>query len=131
MNALDPTQAVRRVETNRATAFAFEVVGHVTAADVENLYGLLEGAYALHDKIDLLLRVVDFEGVEWDDVSTDTTRETRSHALEHIRRCAVVGEANAIRQMSSFFTPRATLERRNFDAGDEAAAWEWIGAKPA
>ncbi len=48
MHSLDPVPAVRRIETDRSDACAFEIVGHVSPADIENLYGLLEGAYALH-----------------------------------------------------------------------------------
>lgn len=131
MNTLDPVEAVRRIETNRATAFAFEIVGHVTAADVENLYGLLEGAYALHDKIDLLVKIVDYDGVDWGAVSTSTTEDGRRHALDHIRRCAAIGEPNWILDVTGFFTAPLPVELRHFDAADEEAAWEWIGARPA
>ncbi|MBA3447632.1 MAG: STAS/SEC14 domain-containing protein [Pseudaminobacter sp.] len=131
MNALDPVEAVRRIETNRATAFAFEIVGHVTAADVENLYGLLEGAYALHDKIDLLVKITDYDGVDWGAVSKATTEDGRRHALDHVRRCAAVGEPNWTSAATGFFAAALPVELRHFDAQDEEAAWEWIGARPA
>ena len=42
MNSLEPVPAVRRIDTDRDDLCAFEIVGHVTAADVENLFGLLK-----------------------------------------------------------------------------------------
>ena len=44
---------------------ALEIVGHFTANDLENAYGLLEGAYAVHDKVDLLVRISRYEGFDW------------------------------------------------------------------
>ncbi len=43
----DNPPSVRRIETDRADAYAFEITGHITSADMENLYGLLEAGYAL------------------------------------------------------------------------------------
>jgi hypothetical protein len=130
MSALDPINAIRRVDTNRATAFAFDVVGHVNSADIENFYGLLEGAYALHDKIDLLVRMVDFDGIDWRGVSSDTTKTGRSHALLHIHRCAAVGEPNWISSVQGFFSPALPVELKHFTLQEEPAAWDWIGARP-
>lgn len=65
LSFLDTAPAIRRIDTDRDTLFAVEVVGHVAAADTENLFGLLETAYALHSRIGALMRLVDHEGVEW------------------------------------------------------------------
>ena len=64
MSSLTSLPAVRQVETDRPDLFAFDVVGQVSPADVENFYGLLEAAYALQPEIDVLVRVIDHEGVE-------------------------------------------------------------------
>ena len=48
MNFLEEVPAVRKIETDRTDLLAVDIVGHVTAADAENLFGLLEAAYALH-----------------------------------------------------------------------------------
>ena len=65
--------SIRRIETDRSDACAFEITGHITAADVENLYGLLEAEYALHDKLDLLVLIHDYEGFDWSAAFTETT----------------------------------------------------------
>ena len=69
MNFLESVPAIRRIETDRDDLFAIDVVGHVSAADGENLFGLLEAAYALHPAIDVLVRLVDHDGVDWADIA--------------------------------------------------------------
>ena len=128
MLPLDSVPAIRRIETDRADVFAIEVVGHVSAADVENLYGLLEGAYALHERLDLFLRVVDHDGVDWAETDRATVESTRHHAAEHIRRCAAVGDSRAVTAMIRIIRPSHD-ELREFAADEEAQAWAWIGAR--
>lgn len=130
IHRLDPIPAVRRIETDRSDVFAVEIKGHVTAGDVENLYGLLEGAYALHDQIDVLVRLVDYEGTEWSAVDTHTTEEGRNHALQHVRRCAAVGDPDWTGQAGGYFNPDLPVELRHFPLDAEEEAWLWLGARP-
>ncbi len=129
MHSLDRVPAVRQIATDRADCSAFDIVGQVTSADVENLFGLLEAAYALNDQIDLLVRMVDHDGVNWSDVSSATISEGKRLAQEHVRRCAAVGEPNWIPDVTGFFT-RPDVELKHFASEHEAEAWAWIGARP-
>ncbi|MBN9066562.1 MAG: STAS/SEC14 domain-containing protein [Rhizobiales bacterium] len=128
MGLMEPPLAVRRLETDREDVFAFDIVGHITASDVENIYGLLEGAYSLHDKIDMLVRVKDYEGVDWDAAMKDFRLLGKTHALKHIRRYAVVGGPGWIGAMVAVFKPFFRVEMKHFDVKEEAQAWAWIGA---
>lgn len=130
MGMADYVPAIRRIETDRADAYAFELSGHITASDIENLYGLLEGAYELHDRIDLLIRMVDYDGVDWEHVSRITRNEGRRHALKHIRRCAAVGDPDWTIYANGLFAPRLPVELRHFGAREEQEAWAWIDAVP-
>ena len=67
---------------NAVGSCAFEIVGRILGSDVENLYGLLEGAYALHERVDVLIRLVDFDGVEWQDVSRETIESAASSSAD-------------------------------------------------
>jgi hypothetical protein len=129
MNFLEPVPAIRRIETDRSDLFAIDVVGHASAADAENLFGLLEAAYMLHPKIDVLVRLVDHQGVDWADLSRQTLERGKTDALEHVGRCATIGEPNWIGQVQGLFTSLPT-ELRHFDADHEPQAWQWLGAKP-
>ncbi|TIO09270.1 STAS/SEC14 domain-containing protein [Mesorhizobium sp.] len=130
MNYLEEVPAVRRVDTDRDDLFAIDVVGHVTAADAENLFGLLEAAYALHPRIDVLVRLVDHDGVDWADVSDETLEQGTAHAVEHVGRCAAVGEPNWVPDARGLLPASLPIELRHFKSEDEAAAWEWLDARP-
>lgn len=128
MGIMEPPIAIRRIETDRDDVFAFDIVGRVGASDVENIYGLMEGAYALHDKIDMLVRIRDYEGVDWEAAMKDFSLLGKTHALRHIRRYAVVGGPRWVGPMIGVFKPFFSIEMKHFDADEEAAAWDWIGA---
>ncbi|MFC3323965.1 SpoIIAA family protein [Mesorhizobium cantuariense] len=130
MNFLDEVPAIRRIETSRDDLFAIDVVGHVAAADGENLFGLLEAAYALHARIDVLVRLVDHDGVDWAHIVDETLKQGAIHALEHVGRCATIGEPDWIADAKRFLPPSPPIELRYFKIEDEAAAWQWLAAQP-
>jgi hypothetical protein len=125
---MEPPASIRRLETDREDVFAFDVVGHITAPDVENIYGLLEGAYSLHDTIDMLVRIRDYDGVDWDAAMKDFRLLGKTHALKHIRRYAVVGGPGWIGAVVVLFNPFFRVEMKHFDLAEESKAWAWIGA---
>lgn len=129
MSFLNTVPAIRRIDTDRADLLAFDVVGSVVPSDAENLFGLLEAAYVLHSKIDVLVRLVDFEGVEWAGLSDETLEGGKARALEHVGRCASVGGPDWTNSAQGLFT-RIPLELRYFAAEHEAEAWIWLGARP-
>lgn len=128
MGIMEPPIAIRRLDTNREDVFAFDVVGHITASDVENIYGLLEGAYSIHDKVDMLVRIKDYEGIDWDAAVKDFRLLGKTHALKHIRRYAVVGGPGWMGAVIAVFKPFFRVEMKHFEAEKEAEAWAWIGA---
>lgn len=129
MLPLERVPAVRRIETDRMDAFAFEIAGEFNAGDAENLYGLLEGAYALSDRIDLLVRLTGLESVDLSGLSADTAGSMREEAARHVGRCAVVGDDGWASRVTRLFEPVSGVEIRHFAPADEAQAWEWIGAR--
>lgn len=131
MNFLEEVPAVRQIGTDRPDLLAVEIVGHVTAADAENLFGLLEAAYALHPRIDVLVRLVDHDGVDWTDISSDTLDQGKARAIDRVGRCAAVGEPDWTAEARGWWSSTIAVELRHFDAAGEAAAWRWLGARPA
>ena len=124
MALLTPLPAIRQVETDRANLYAFDLVGHISPADIENFYGLLEAAYALHPTIDVLVRVVDPDSRDPDDTAQQTLDEGKSHAARHVRRCALVGNIRAIPEIRGFFG--SSVEVRQFADTAEESAWDWV-----
>ena len=129
MNFLQSVPTIRRIDTDRDDLFAIDVVGHVSAADAENLFGLLEAAYALHQRIDVAVRIVDHDGVDWADISDETLKQGAAHALEHIGRCAAIGMPDWTSDARHALPTSSPIEFRHFDADDEAEAWEWLGVR--
>jgi hypothetical protein len=117
---------IRKLDTHRSDLFAFEVTGHITAGDIENIYGLLNEAYATHPKIDLLVRMTNYEGWDWDVVTREATMVGKTKALKHIRRYAVVGGPDWVAAMIRFFDPFFGVEMRHFTKAEEDAAWAWL-----
>jgi hypothetical protein len=131
VNFLEAVPAIRRIETNRDALFAIDVVGDVSPADAENLFGLLEAAYALHPRIDILVRLTDQQSADWANISEQTLRQGVADALQHVVRCAVIGDPDRASLAGGFFPKALPFEFRRFDSGDEEAAWQWLGARPS
>jgi SpoIIAA-like len=130
MSALEPVPAIRRIGTSRSGLTAFDIVGHVSPADVENLFGLLEAAYALEPRVDILLRLIEIDGVDWDEVAPDTISDGKRHAAEHVRRCAIVGIRHGRAAARGFFLEVEPVEFREFDLDEEGMAWAWVDGLP-
>ena len=130
MNFLEAVPAIRRIDTNRDALFAIDVVGDVSPADAENLFGLLEAAYALHPRVDVLVRLTDEESVDWANISEETLRQGVADALEHVVRCAIIGKPAWASLVAGVFPKTLPFEVRRFDVDDEEAAWQWLGARP-
>jgi hypothetical protein len=122
--------SIRRIETDREDAYAFEVTGHITSSDIENMYGLLEGAYQLHDKIDVIVIFHDYEGVDWSGAWKDQSLFEKVEALKHIRKYAVVGGPAWVQAVIGLAKPFLSVEMKHFDLEEVAAAWAWVGAEP-
>lgn len=131
MRPLERVPAVRRIDTDRPALFAIEITGEFTAADAENLCGLLEGAYALHDRIDLLIRIDALDSVDLADLAHDTVRAMREHVASHVGRCAVIGDDGRAPEIERLLAPGENTETRRFGPDDEAQAWLWLKARQA
>ena len=62
--------------------------------------------------IDVLVRVIDQDGSDSAGASQQTLDEGKAHAGEHVRRCALVGNARAIPEIRRFFA--SSVEVRQF-----------------
>ena len=117
---------IRKIETTRDDLYGFEVTGRIKAADIENIYGLLAEAYSRHPRIDLLVRLTNYGGWDWNVITRETTMIVKTKALRHIRRYAVVGGPEWIAGMIRLFNPFLSIEMKHFGAAEESAAWAWL-----
>jgi hypothetical protein len=129
MKFLEEVPAVRRIESDRGDLLALEIVGHVTPADAENIFGLLEAACALHPSFDVLVRMTNHDGVDWDAIAAETIEQGKAQGIRHVRRCAAVGKPDWTGSVQSWLEPDMPVEFRHFEAEDEQSAWAWLGAR--
>lgn len=130
VTATEAPPAIRRIETSRADLCALEIVGRLTIADVENAYGIVEAEFASHDRIDLLMRVSDYEGFDWASAFNLDLLRRKMRAIGHIGRYALVGGPGWLRVLTRMSAPFLSIEIRCFAAAGEAEAWIWLKARP-
>ncbi|WP_336056744.1 STAS/SEC14 domain-containing protein [Nitratireductor sp. CH_MIT9313-5] len=124
------TPHVKRIETSREDAVAFEVTGHITTADIENLYGLLDGIYVVHEKIDLLVLIHHYEGFDWNAALREGTIAGKTKALKHVRKYALIGGPSWMGTTLALFRPFLSIDMKHFDLDEQEHAWKWLGAEP-
>lgn len=127
MSPIDPIPTIRRIETDTKSVCAIEIIGHLTAADVENAYGLIEATALLNPEFDVLIRVSDYDGFDWSAVFKE--EDASLTEARQARKLAFVGGSGLMRAMMGAFGTFSATESRAFDAENEVEAWEWIGAR--
>ena len=125
MNFSTRVPAIRRIETSRDD-LRHRCAGHVSAPMAAWVDG---AAYALHPRIDVLLRLVDHDGVDWANIAQETLNQGTVHAMEHVGRCATIGEPDWTADARHVLRDSPSIEFRHFETEDEASAWQWLGAR--
>ena len=118
--------ALTQIRTEREDVYAFEVDGHLTKEEVEQVYDTLEKAYEKHDKISILMRIGRYDGFDWETLFSETAYVGKLHAIRHINRYALVGGPSWAAGATQFFAPLFRMDVRHFEIDDEAEAWNWI-----
>ena len=82
-------------------------------------------------RIDVLVRLVDHDGVDWSD---DRRRNARSRARRMPWSISAAARRSASRtgqpERQRFLPASSPIEFRHFKAEDEAEAWQWLGVQP-
>jgi hypothetical protein len=123
--------AIRRRATPRPTLLAFEIAGKIAKADIEDMARQIEVAFDAYDRIDILLIMSDFEGMEAGAALDGEALGAQVRSIRHVHRYGVVGApawARAMIEFSDFLSP---VEAKTFDLAQEAEAWAWIEEDPA
>jgi len=118
--------ALSQLETKRDDVYAFEIDGHLSAAETDKIYAALEEAYQEHDRINLLIRIGRFDGFDWSTLFSESTFMGKLHAIKHLRRYAVIGGPDWFATAIRIFDPLFRVEVRHFGYEAEAEAWRWI-----
>ncbi|MBW8635843.1 STAS/SEC14 domain-containing protein [Hoeflea sp. WL0058] len=119
-------RAVRRLPTDREDVFAYEVNGHVSTGELDDISLELDKAYRRFDRINLLVRLHAWNGVDWTSAFSETSFIGRMRALSHVDRYAVVGGPSWIALAITFCPQLFNMEVRHFDEADADEAWAWV-----
>jgi hypothetical protein len=123
-----PALAIRRRPSPRPDLLVFEISGKIAKADIEDMARQTETAFDVYDKVDMLLIMTDFEGMDAGAVFDKEALSAQARSVPHVRKYGVVGApgwARAMIEVSDFLSP---VDAKTFDLEEEALAWSWIEA---
>ncbi len=118
--------AITRRASSRPTLLAFEIAGKVRKVDIEEMARQIEEAFDAYDRIDILLIMSDFEGLDAGAVFDREALGAQVRSVRHVHKYAVVGApawARAMIEFSDFLSP---VDAKTFDLAEEAEAWAWV-----
>ena len=125
----DPAQsasAIHRRQTPRDTLLAFDITGKIAKPDIEAMARQIEGAFDTYDRIDILLIMKDFEGMDAGAVFDGESLGAQLRSIRHVRKYGVVGAPGWARAMIEFGDKLTPVEAKTFDLAEEAQAWAWV-----
>jgi len=123
------TSAIKRRASPRPTLLVFDIAGKIDKSDIETMAHEVDAAFDAFEKIDMLLIIADFEGLEPGAVFDRDALGAQVRSVRHVRKYGVVGApawARAMIEVSDFLSP---VDAKTFDLAQEAEAWAWIDAE--
>lgn len=122
---------VREIRTDTPGVFGFDIPGKVSEEDLAMMAGKMEAAFETHGKVSLLLMFENYEGNELGALLDGDVVRTHFKALSNLERYAVVGAPGHMEAALKVVTAVLPVESKTFDRGEAAAAWAYVGARPA
>jgi hypothetical protein len=126
-----PEPSVHFLQTTADNVFAYEVNGKLREKDVKSAVEQLRPYLEREGKINVLARMKNFGGFDLLSVLDDDLIKLKYKAISKVERYAVVGASAWMRNLLELISPLFSAQIRVFDAAEEHAAWEWVGAEQA
>lgn len=123
----EPPPSVHRIRTTHDSVRAFLLDGPIRGEDVRLIADDLDAAYARHGSIRMLVRINTYSLRA--SAFTENLLRLKLDAIQHVKKYAVVGGPDWVKNMISVMDPIMTIDMRHFNAEEEDAAWAWIGAE--
>ena len=123
--------AVRFLQTTNENVFAYEVDGRLRERDIKSAVKELKPFFEREGKFNVLARLKNFNGFDLLSIFDDDLVRLKIKAPSRIAKYAVVGPKPWMRNLLELAGSVVSTEIRTFDASEETAAWEWIGAQQA
>lgn len=126
-----PKPSIHLLQTSSDAVFAYEVDGRIREKDIEMAVREINAAFERHDKINVLVRMKNWNGFDLAAVLNDDLFKMKYRALSKVDRYAVVGPKPWMRNFLELLDPLFSTNIRIFEASDEEGAWDWVGARQA
>jgi hypothetical protein len=127
----EPAASIHFLQTTNDKVFAYEVNGKLREKDIKAAVEQFKPYLEREGKINVLARMKDFGGFDLLSVFDDDLIKLKYKSLSKVDRYAVVGPSAWMRNLLELISPMFSAQVRVFDASEEQAAWEWVGAEQA
>jgi hypothetical protein len=118
--------SVRMIDTDAPDLVAFEIEGRIRAPDMRLLIDRFENAMQAHEKLRVLVRVVDFGGVSVEALRAEGLASVKMKGFRQVSRYAIVGGPDWMKTIADSVTPFVPVQTRRFEREKEDEAWAWL-----
>ena len=126
------SQFVSRIPVDKASVFAFEITGKVSADAMESMAKQMNAVFDSHEeKVDMLLLFRDFEGSEFGASLDGDVISSRFRALTNVDKYVVVGAPDSAETMLKMMGAIIPVEAHTFDLKELNQAWALLGVSPS
>jgi len=126
------SQFVSRIPVDKASVYAFEITGRVSADAMESMAKQMNAAFDAHEeKVDMLLLFRDFEGNEFGASFDGEVISSRFRALTNVDKYVVVGAPDSAETMLDMMGAIIPVETHTFDLEELNQAWALLGVSPS
>jgi hypothetical protein len=126
-----PGPSLHFIQTTADDVFAYEVNGRLRANDVKGAISEFNKYLDRDGTVNVLARLRDFSGFDLMAFLEDDLVKLKYRALSKVDKYAIVGARPWMRNFLELISPILKTKIRFFDPEEEAAAWEWVGARQA
>lgn len=126
-----PEPSIRFIQTTNENVFAWEVNGRIREQDIKNVVEHMKPYLERDGKMNALVRMTNYEGFDLAAVLDERLLKMKYKAASKFDKYAVVGAKPWMRNFVELINGLIDTEIRTFEASEEAAAWEWVGASQA
>ncbi len=126
-----PEASVRFIQTTSDNVVAYEVDGRLREKDIKYAVEAVKPYLEREGKVNVLARLKNFNGFDLTAVFDDDLAKLKYKALSKVDKYAVVGAKPWMRNFLELLSPLFSVQIKVFEASEEAAAWEWVGAQQA
>jgi hypothetical protein len=127
----EPEPSIHFLQTTSDNVFAYEVNGRLRERDIKSAVEQLKPFFEREGKFNVLARMKNFNGFDLLSIFDDNLIRLKLKAPSRIAKYAVIGPKPWMRNLLELVDPIISTEIKTFDASEEAAAWEWVGAQQA